>query len=87
MISDFTFYCTFFPIVYLLFGILIGNIGKLYHHSKFLRVLEMLFWPIFAIIFILYGLCMLVLGVFHDEEDEELITFTDDELFSYKDKK
>jgi hypothetical protein len=55
-------------IVYLFMGIWSGHIGRILHHSKSLRLLEILFWPICAVAIVLWGMYISVTTIFHDEE-------------------
>jgi hypothetical protein len=55
-------------IVYLFMGIWSGHIGRVLHHSKPLRLLEILFWPIFGVAIVLWGLYISIATIFADED-------------------
>ena len=55
-------------VVYLFMGIWSGHIGKILHHSKPLSLLEILFWLVFGVAVVIWGMYVSVTTVFHDEE-------------------
>lgn len=53
--------------VYLFMGIWCGHVGRLLHHSKPLRLLEIVFWPAFGVGLVLWGLYTSIVSIFQDE--------------------
>ena len=53
--------------VYLFMGIWCGHVGRLLHHSKPLRLLEIFFWPAFGVGLVFWGLYTSVASIFQDE--------------------
>lgn len=53
--------------VYLFMGIWCGHMGRLLHHSKPLRLLEIVFWPAFGVGLVLWGLYTSIVSIFQDE--------------------
>lgn len=54
-------------VVYLFMGIWCGHMGRLLHHSKPLRLLEIVFWPAFGVGFVLWGVYTSIVSIFQDE--------------------
>ena len=54
-------------VVYACMGIWSGHIGRILHHSKPLRLLEIFFWPFFGVAIVLWGLYTSVATIFADE--------------------
>lgn len=55
-------------VVYLWMGISCGYVGKCFYHSKLLRVLEIIFWPVFGVILVLWGFYLSIANIFQEED-------------------